>query len=184
MTSDLIGDVTFKIDKFCKETDQWVDIFYSDKKSGSIHIKTKYEPVLVEKVKKGVAKKEEVKSIAKQPVAVLEAGTKKDLADTTNGGRLTLTIIEAVLTRNTEAYGKMDPFCQVKKGASIMMKTNVLAEAGKTPKWNETKKFEIADGSEFLEFIELVVMDADSYSNETVGNISLHMSELCAKQPF
>jgi Ca2+-dependent lipid-binding protein len=52
-------------------------------------------------------------------------------------GQLKLTVIEAKLTRDTEVFSKMDPFCKIQIREQ-MFKTKVLQGAGKVPKWNET----------------------------------------------
>ena len=55
-------------------------------------------------------------------------------------GKLKLTVIEAKLTRDTEMFSKMDPYCKIRVRES-MFRTKVLNNAGKLPKWNES--FEI-----------------------------------------
>jgi hypothetical protein len=35
------------------------------------------------------------------------------MATTATSGKLKLTVIEAKLTRDTEMFGKMDPFCKI-----------------------------------------------------------------------
>ena len=69
-------------------------------------------------------------------------------------GTLIVGVIEAVLTRNTELIGKMDPYL-ILKLKEYESRTAVKDSAGKTPKWNEifcfrtqennTVKFEIWD---------------------------------------
>ena len=51
-------------------------------------------------------------------------------------GRLRLEIIEARLTRDTEAFGKMDPYVKIQMREQVF-KTKTMQEAGKTPKWNQ-----------------------------------------------
>jgi len=50
-------------------------------------------------------------------------------------GRLTLTVIEADLKRDTETFGKMDPYAVLTLNGQ-KYKTKVLDGAGKKPKWN------------------------------------------------
>jgi len=52
-----------------------------------------------------------------------------------NSGKLTITIIEAHLTKDTEAFGSMDPYCKAYWGDDQEFKTAVLDGAGKTPNW-------------------------------------------------
>jgi len=50
-------------------------------------------------------------------------------------GKLIVKIIEANLTRDTEMFSKMDPFCKMTYQGKIN-KTVVKDEAGKKPRWN------------------------------------------------
>ena len=50
-------------------------------------------------------------------------------------GKLKLTVVEAKLTRDTEFFGKMDPFCIIEYRQE-RHKTQVKQNAGKTPKWD------------------------------------------------
>lgn len=49
-------------------------------------------------------------------------------------GMLTITLHEAVLTRNTELWGKMDPFAVWKHNGN-KQKSQIIDNAGFTPKW-------------------------------------------------
>ena len=49
-----------------------------------------------------------------------------------NSGRLTLTVIKAKLSRDTETFGKMDPYTVITLNGQ-KYKTKVLDGAGKTP---------------------------------------------------
>ena len=58
-------------------------------------------------------------------------------------GKLKLTVVEAKLTRDTEAmFNKMDPFVTLKLREQNF-KTKVLQGAGKTPKWDEAFDFDV-----------------------------------------
>ena len=50
-------------------------------------------------------------------------------------GRLRLEVIEARLTRDTEMFSKMDPYCIIEVREQ-KFRTRTLDGAGKTPKWN------------------------------------------------
>ena len=54
-----------------------------------------------------------------------------------NIGILSLNVIEAELTRDTETFGKMDPFVKFKYG-ELEFRTTEKSNAGKKPIWNET----------------------------------------------
>ena len=49
-------------------------------------------------------------------------------------GMLTINVIEAKLTRDTEFFSKMDPYC-VLECRMQKFRTRTLQGAGKTPKW-------------------------------------------------
>lgn len=57
-------------------------------------------------------------------------------------GKLRLEVIEARLTRDTEAFGKMDPYVKIQMREQLF-KTKTMQEAGKTPKWNQVKSFNL-----------------------------------------
>ena len=50
-------------------------------------------------------------------------------------GHLRLEFVEAKLKRDTEAYGKMDPFCKIYLREDYFF-TAVKHKAGKKPVWN------------------------------------------------
>ena len=55
--------------------------------------------------------------------------------NTSKKGKLKVKVIEADLSRDTEWFSKMDPFCKIIYN-NKENKTVVKDEAGKTPKWN------------------------------------------------
>jgi Ca2+-dependent lipid-binding protein len=90
-------------------------------------------------------------------------------------GKLKLTVVEAKLTRDTEAmFNKMDPFVTLKLGEQNF-KTKVLQGAGKTPKWDEAFDFNVEHGDD----LELEVLEEDTVSNDTVGTATIKVSALC-----
>ena len=89
-------------------------------------------------------------------------------------GLLNVNVVEAKLTRNTEAMGNMSPYITLTfKGKK--MKTKVKDYAGKTPAWNEEFQFEVDDTSQE---IFLRVWDQDMLSSDAVGFIKLKTSSL------
>ena len=76
-------------------------------------------------------------------------------------GILNLKICSAILTRDTELIGKMDPFVKIIYN-NKERKTNVKNEAGTTPIWNQSWKFHV--NSE--EMIKFDVADEDTFSND------------------
>lgn len=59
-------------------------------------------------------------------------------------GTLELRIISAQLFRDTELFGKMDPFAKISIG-SISKKTPTHNSGGKNPRWNYKCSFKILD---------------------------------------
>ena len=51
-------------------------------------------------------------------------------------GKYAVTVIEAKLTRDTDTFGKMDPFAVLNYMGIPVGTTSVLDGGGKTPKWN------------------------------------------------
>ena len=53
-------------------------------------------------------------------------------------------MIEADLTRDTETFGKMDPFIKFTYN-ELEFRTTEKSNAGKKPIWNETFKIDVKD---------------------------------------
>ena len=58
------------------------------------------------------------------------------MATSATSGSLRIEVIEARLTRDTEFFSKMDPYC-VLETRQQKYKTRTLSGAGKTPKWSQ-----------------------------------------------
>lgn len=76
-----------------------------------------------------------------------------------------LTIVEARLTRDTEFFGKMDPFavCEYRQQK---FKTKVKQNAGKTPVWNEMFTIDVKYIGDDM---YIKVFDEDVTENEAIG---------------
>ena len=59
-----------------------------------------------------------------------------------SGGELYIKVIGALLVRDTEALGKMDPYLQITYNGQEF-KTKIISEGGKNPQWNECFDIEI-----------------------------------------
>lgn len=90
-------------------------------------------------------------------------------------GRLRLTIIEAKLTRDTEMFSKMDPYCKLQT-RDQRFKTKVLQGAGKLPKWNETIDIDVKYIGDDL---NIEVLDEDVTTSDLVGSTTIKLSALC-----
>ena len=57
-------------------------------------------------------------------------------------GKLQLNLVGAKLTRNTEWFGKMDPWARIELG-KLKLRTKTIVNGGKEPNWNETFEIEV-----------------------------------------
>ena len=90
-------------------------------------------------------------------------------------GNLAMTVIEAKLTRDTEFFGKMDPFV-VLDYRNQRQRTKVHMDAGKLPKWNETFQFDIKyTGDDF----NIKIFDEDITANEPIAACIAKASAFC-----
>jgi len=92
-------------------------------------------------------------------------------------GHLRVEVVEARLTRDTEMFGKMDPYCVISLGEQ-KFRTRVLDGAGKTPKWHQAFEFDVVSGSDH---VSVQVFDEDVGKDDIVGNALLQVSTLCVK---
>ena len=79
----------------------------------------------------------------------------------------------AQLTRDTELFGKMDPFCEITIGSQIL-KTKIAEGQGKTPVWTDTLTFTITEESQLL----ISVKDDDWNGSDLVGERILNMDKV------
>lgn len=77
-------------------------------------------------------------------------------------------IYSANLRRDTETFGKMDPYVLLKFGEEEQ-KTRVLEGAGKSPKWDQEFCFRANLGDK----LEFVVMDDDNDRDDLVMNAEI-----------
>ena len=93
-------------------------------------------------------------------------------------GNVALTVISANTTRDTDTFGKMDPYVILKIGSSkTEHKTSVKDSAGKTPVWNEVINLDIPSTNEVL---HVIVMDKDPVGSDLVGEVDIQLSDLCS----
>lgn len=98
-----------------------------------------------------------------------------DLKYSTNLKRaiLDVRVDRAVLVRDTEVIGKMDPFVEFKLGAQTR-RTSVKDEGGKEPKWNELYTIPIVNA---LDPLKITVLDEDVTTDDIVGSAELDMGD-------
>ena len=92
-------------------------------------------------------------------------------------GTLKITVVEANLTRNTETFGKMDPYVKLETRMQ-KFKTTTINSGGKTPKWTG-QTFQI-DVKYIGDDLNLSVWDEDVGSDDIVGSAVIKLSSFCA----
>jgi len=88
--------------------------------------------------------------------------------------------VSANLTRDTETFGKMDPFTTLKYDGKDW-KTTVKDSAGKTPVWNETFRIQLGPNHE-NKMLEFSVWDEDTMSNDLVGESNVLVRDLMFRE--
>ena len=82
-------------------------------------------------------------------------------------GSLRVEIIEAKLTRDTEFFSKMDPYC-VLECRMQKFRTRTLQGAGKTPKWQQAFDFDVKYVGDDM---SIKVFDEDVAASDIVSQI-------------
>ena len=91
-------------------------------------------------------------------------------------GTLIIRPICAKLTRDTETFGKMDPYCKVALG-TFVQKTKIADGAGKFPNWQDQLVFK----KNHEDIITVEVWDYDSASkDDLVGSATVPISRMTA----
>ena len=80
----------------------------------------------------------------------------------------------ARLYRDTETFGKMDPYIKFKCGGK-KKKTKTHKNGGKTPSWSDSITMD-ASGPD----LQIIVMDEDTFSDDTIGTYTLKVSDIKA----
>jgi Ca2+-dependent lipid-binding protein len=82
------------------------------------------------------------------------------------GGKLVLHVEEAILKRDTETFGTMDPYCKIVY-AGNNHKTPVKEDAGKTPKWHHRMELDVED---VMDKITFNVYNSNMMSDEQIAH--------------
>ena len=88
-------------------------------------------------------------------------------------GKLTVKVIEAKLTRDTEMFASMSPYVKVLCGG-VEYQTKIHESGGKQPKWNQSFNFSIV-GERTLTF---KIMDKDTFSSDTIGECTIKLDDV------
>ena len=91
---------------------------------------------------------------------------------------LVLKVIQGKLIRNTETFGKMDPYVAVKTKEGLEYKTKVHSYGGDTPIWNDILE---VPNVLLTENLKLQCLDEDIGSDDIVGECSISVNDLCNK---
>jgi Ca2+-dependent lipid-binding protein len=90
-------------------------------------------------------------------------------------GKLRINIIEASLKRDTETFGKMDPYVIINT-RNQRIRTKTANNQGKKPKWNEAVDIDVKYVGDDL-YIQ--IFDEDVTSSDLVGESQVKISSLC-----
>lgn len=90
-------------------------------------------------------------------------------------GKLRLHIIDAKLTRDTETFGKMDPYVIINTREQ-RIRTRTAQDQGKTPKWNEVMEIDVKYIGDDL---HLQVFDEDVTCSDIIGENNIKLSSFC-----
>ena len=82
------------------------------------------------------------------------------------GGKLVIHVEEAVLKRDTETFGTMDPYCSIHFNGKTH-KTATKTDAGKHPKWNYRLELEVSD---VMDNIDFKVYDHNTFSDSQIAH--------------
>ena len=88
-------------------------------------------------------------------------------------GILVVKPVSAKLKRDTDTFGKMDPYCKVKVGFDTQ-KTKTHNCGGKFPAWKDTLTFRKNNE----DFITVEVWDEDTTSDDLVGECTIPLSNI------
>lgn len=95
----------------------------------------------------------------------------------TQEGILFLEVVQATLDRNTDSWGKMDPYCVIAaQGEEFRTKTH--SKGHQTPSWNEKFPIKITD---VKGDIKITVLEEDTMSSDLVGDTTFRVTDLLGK---
>ena len=87
-------------------------------------------------------------------------------------------VIEGNLQRDTEKFGKMDPYFLIEDQKKNVYRTPTMQDVGKNPKWNHTLEVPIESLDEIL---RIAVYDEDIINDTLIGDENYKASTLIGK---
>jgi len=107
--------------------------------------------------------------------------SKGEVKKPTGKGKLTITVKEAKLTRDTDIVGKQDPFVCLDLFTQFWSwKSKVIESGGKEPVWNEQV---IVDVNTTKQKLQIRVKDEDlGDAEETIGSTEIDLEQLTSKK--
>ena len=94
-------------------------------------------------------------------------------------GMLTLNVHEARLTRDTDTFGTMDPYCKI-NARMQEFKTKTASDGGVSPSWQEVFEIDVKYIGDDITF-EVYTANTVS-SDELIGQFRLKISALCVNK--
>ena len=91
---------------------------------------------------------------------------------------LKIQVLEGNLHRDTEKFGKMDPYFLIEDQKKNVYRTPTLQDVGKNPKWNHTLEVPIESLDEIL---RIAVYDEDIINDTLIGEENFKVSTLLGK---
>ena len=92
-------------------------------------------------------------------------------------GKLELLILEAKLDRDTEVFGKMDPYVVINNRME-KFRTKTQDGAGKNPYWNEVVTLDVKYIGDDM---QIWVKDEEVCTDELIGEATVKLSALCVE---
>ena len=94
-------------------------------------------------------------------------------------GRLEVHVVDAVRLKDTQMFGRQDPFVWVRCGAHNKDRTKTHTDGGVSPRWHERFAFNL-DGSETA--LDIEVWNSNTLTaNNIIGTGSIPLDEVFAR---
>lgn len=155
-SDDLICEGTFRLKELVTNgKERWIKLEYKNKLAGEVLIEGNMQ------------------SIEEYEKEIYQDQNEEELDH--SKAVLALKIVEAQLIRDTEMFGKMDPFMMVEVNER-KYRTQVILEGGKNPVFDKVFFIPVDSmGDEIL----VSCYDEDRLTNDLVGSVSIPMYSLC-----